>query len=244
MPFRDHFRPPVSTRHSWEGLHSQWPAMLVQQLFPSLPDGFTAEPRVHLGPFFEIDIAGFEHDATDPNPETPEASGGIATALWAPPQPTSTIDVELGENYEYEVLVYDETRGRRLVAAIELVSIANKNLAKHRGMFVAKCATLLQQGVSVSIIDLVTVRRFNLYAELLDLIGGSDAAFSPDPLATYAVACRVRPVGNRSRLETWAYPLEPGQLLPTLPLWLTEDLAVALDLEASYEDTCRVLRIA
>ena len=30
----------------------------------------------------------------------------------------------------------------------------------------------------------------------------------------------------------------------TLPLWLAEDLAVPLELEATYEKTCRVLRIA
>jgi hypothetical protein len=31
--------------------------------------------------------------------------------------------------------------------------------------------------------------------------------------------------------------------LPTLPLRLADDLAVPLDLEASYEETCRFLRI-
>ena len=32
--------------------------------------------------------------------------------------------------------------------------------------------------------------------------------------------------------------------LPTrLPVWLTEDLAMPLDLEASYEEACRVLKI-
>jgi hypothetical protein len=30
----------------------------------------------------------------------------------------------------------------------------------------------------------------------------------------------------------------------TLPLWLAGNLGVPLDLEASYEETCRVLRIA
>jgi len=29
----------------------------------------------------------------------------------------------------------------------------------------------------------------------------------------------------------------------TLPLWLSEELAVSLELEASYEETCHVLRI-
>jgi len=45
-------------------------------------------------------------------------------------------------------------------------------------------------------------------------------------------------------LQTWPYPLVVGQPLPTLPLWLSTDHSVPLDLEASYEDTCRMLRIA
>ena len=34
-----------------------------------------------------------------------------------------------------------------------------------------------------------------------------------------------------------------GQPLPSLPLWLDVDLGVTVDLEASYEETCRVLHI-
>ena len=34
-----------------------------------------------------------------------------------------------------------------------------------------------------------------------------------------------------------------GQPLPTLPIWLDIDLHVLLDLETSYEETCRLLRI-
>ena len=45
-------------------------------------------------------------------------------------------------------------------------------------------------------------------------------------------------------MEAWAHPLELGRPLPTLPLWLAENLAVPLELEPSYEETCRILRIA
>jgi hypothetical protein len=83
----------------------------------------------------------------------------------------------------------------------------------------------------------------NLYTDLLELIDRSDPRFVPRPPATYAVTCRGRKVDGKPRLETWAYPLTVGQPLPTLPIWLTEDLAVALDLEASYQETCRALRI-
>ncbi len=55
MPLRDHFRPPLDDRTSWEGLHGQWPAMIVLALSRQLPSGYVAAPRVHLGAFVEID---------------------------------------------------------------------------------------------------------------------------------------------------------------------------------------------
>ena len=131
-----------------------------------------------------------------------------------------------------------------LVAAVEIVSPANKDRPEHRRAFVAKCSTLLQQRVSVAIVDLVTTRQFNLYGELLDLIGQTDSSLTPEPPPLYAAACRWTRQNDTWRLETWAHALALGQPLPTLPLWLADDLAVPLELEASYEETCRILRIA
>jgi hypothetical protein len=142
------------------------------------------------------------------------------------------------------VRVYDTKRHRRLVAAVEIVSPANKDRPEHRRVFVAKCADLLRQQVSVAIVDLVTTRQFNLYGDLLELIGQADPSLAPAPPPLYAAACRWRREGDAPRLQTWAHSLTVGQPLPTLPLWLADDLAVPLELEASYEETCRVLRIA
>jgi hypothetical protein len=222
-----------------------WPAMIVQRLVPHLPADFTAEPRVHLGSFFEIDVCAFEDDERKPTGiASEENTGGVATATWAPPHPTLLVDADLREQYEYEVLVYDQSRARQLVAAVELVSPGNKDRPENRRALVTKCAALLQQGVCVSLVDLVTTRHFNLYADLLALLDLSDPALAPDPPATYAVTCRGRKIGRTSKLEAWAHPLTFGQPLPTLPLWLSEEMAVSLELEASYEETCRVLRIA
>ena len=60
---------------------------------------------------------------------------------------------------------------------------------------------------------------------------------------TYAASLRFQKPAQRTRLQTWAYPLVIGQPLPTLPLWLADNFAVPLELEASYEETCRILRI-
>jgi hypothetical protein len=221
---------------------------IVQELSKVLPDDYSAEPRVHLGTNYEIDVCAYEgYEDFQPSAASGNGTGGIAAATWAPPEPTLAVDEELTEQYEYEVLVYDQTRARQLVAAVEIVSPANKDRPENRQAFVTKCAALLQQRVCVSIVDLVTTRNFNLYSELLDLIGRTDPTFSPKVPATYAVTCRGRkirhPGGTRPRFETWAYPLVVGEPLPTLPIWLAEDLAVSLNLEASYEAACRALRI-
>jgi hypothetical protein len=245
MPLRDHFRPPLDDLTSWEGFQGQWPAMIVQSLERRLPRPYVAAPRVHLGSSIEIDVATYEKDATDVSaPDAGNGNGGaVATAVWAPPRPTFTVATDLPELDEYEVRVYDTKRGRRLVAAIEVVSPANKDRPEHRRAFVAKCAALLQQFVSVTILDLVTVRNFNLYGELLDLLGQRDPALEPQPPSLYAVACRVTRRADTWQWETWLQTLTLGQPLPTLPLWLADNLSVPLELEDCYEETCRVLRI-
>ncbi len=108
----------------------------------------------------------------------------------------------------------------------------------------AKCHALLKKGVSVAIVDLVTSKNFNLYSELLELVHLRDATLGDGPLPTYAAACRWTPRGHKRFLETWSHVLRVGQELPTLPIWLAENYFVPLDLEASYEQTCQVLRIA
>lgn len=127
--------------------------------------------------------------------------------------------------------------------AVEIVSPANKDRHESRQLFVAKCLNLLRQGVCLSIVDVVTIRPFNLYAELLELLDCCDPAFEPPASPIYAVTCRKRNILGQSRLETWSWPLAIGQPLPLFPIWLSETLSVPLELEASYEETCRVLRV-
>jgi Protein of unknown function (DUF4058) len=229
MTLRDHFHPPLDHQHSWDELHGGWPMMIVVRLSRILPEGYVAAPNVRLGGGFEIDVSG---------------AGGVATAPWAPPAPTLTLETDLPEQDEYEVRVYDARHGRRLVAAIEIVSPSNKDRPESRRAFVAKTAALLQQDVCVSIVDVVTIRQFDLYADLPALIGRTDPALGSDPPHLYAATLRGRkPARGRPLLDTWFYPMTLGRPLPPLPIWLDVDLGVTLDLEASYEDTCRVLRM-
>jgi hypothetical protein len=218
--------------------------MIVQGLNRKLPPRYVAEPQVHLGSSIEIDVATYEEDdAESPTAGERGNGGGVATAVWAPPRPSLTVATDLPALGEYEVRVYDTKVGRRLVAAVELVSPSNKDRPEHRRAFVAKCAALLQNRVCVAIVDLVTTRASNLYGDLMELIGQADPSLAQGPPPLYAVACRSARNGDAWLLEAWTHPLVLGQALPTLPLWLAENLAVPLDLEPSYEETCRILRI-
>ncbi len=245
MPLRDHFRPPLDESRHWEGFHATWPVMIVAMLRRQLPRPYFAEPRVHSGASAEIDVATFEKDsdgayATDD--ANGNGSGRVATAVWAPPTPTLTVLTDLPGQDVYEVLVYDEKRRCRLVAAIEIVSPANKDRPENRRAFAAKCAGLLRERVSVVIVDVVTTRTPNLYEELLDLLGQSDPNWNPAP-PLYSAACRMTKREGDWTLETWTRTLGVDQSLPTVPLWLADDLAIPLDLEESYEESCSILSI-
>jgi hypothetical protein len=217
--------------------------MIVISLNRRLPQRYFAEPHVHLGSSVEIDVATFGEDDAEAPSAGEGDNGGVATAVWAPPRPTLAVATDLPALAEYEVRVYDTKSGRRLVAAVELVSPSNKDRPEHRRAFVTKCAALLQERVSVAIVDLVTTRTSNLYADLMEFLGLADPSLADGPPPLYAVACRPARQGDAWLLETWSHPLALGQPLPTLPLWLAENFAVPLDLEPSYEETCRTLRI-
>jgi len=242
MPLRDHFRPPISKKSSWEGFHGMWPGEMVRSLLSHLPEGYVAEPRVHLGNLYELDVNAYRDDFQDTAwSEDLEGRGGVSTSARKLGKPLLTLEADLSE--EYEVLVFDESRNRHLVAAVEIVSPGNKARPGSRRAFVAKCAALLQERVCVSIVDLVTNRNFNLYADLLELIDRKDPGYTRKPPATYAVTLRGRKWKAKSVLDIWPHGMKVGATLPTLPIWLNDDRLIPLDLESSCEETCRILRI-
>ncbi|MGL6075032.1 MAG: DUF4058 family protein [Fimbriiglobus sp.] len=242
MPLRDHFRSPVNDRFSWDEVHGGWPMEIVRTLKPILPEGFRAGPNIHLGSPFEVDISTYAElrNGVDPR-ETYDSDVGTATATLSP---TLTVETELTEPDEYEIRVYDIERQRQLVAAIEIVSPSNKDSPEARQRFLQKVTSLMQQDVCVSIVDIVTIRRANLYAELLASLGRSDPSLSAVPPHIYSVTMRLRerPKGG-PLLDAWFYPMTLGDRLPTIPIWLRPDLHILLPLETGYESACDVLGI-
>lgn len=131
----------------------------------------------------------------------------------------------------------------KLVAAVELVSPSNKDRPSARRAFATKCAAYLQQGISVVTVDVVTTRTANLHGDLVQRLQLADEFAWHPPTGLSAVAYRVLRVNDQPRLDVWPFPLTLGESLPTLPLWLAPDLAVPLELEPTYEETCQSLRL-
>lgn len=238
MPLLDHFQPPLRDDRPWEGFHSAWANAIVGWLNRNvLPERYWAIPQVHVGARVEIDAATFRLDE-----ESAVPGNGIATAVWAPPQAKLAVAVDFGDADTFEVQIREGDR-RRLVAAVELVSPANKDRASHRRDFAIKCASYLRQRISVIVVDGVTERRDNMHGELMQLLSLPMELIEAGAFPLYAVAYRLKIQVEEQRLELWPEQLRVGTTLPTLPLWIGEDEAVPLDLEASYVAACELLRI-
>lgn len=126
-----------------------------------------------------------------------------------------------------------------------LVSPANKDRPGHRTTFAAKCAGYLKNGIGLIVVDTVTSRLADMHDELLRTLEIKPGrAYWKSASGLYAIAYRPVTVRKSPRIEIWTEPLAIGKALPTLPLWLTLELAVPVRLEDAYLATCQSLRIS
>ena len=234
MPLLDHFHPPLSRTHPWRGFHGAWAAAMARLLNAGvLPAGYYAVPLLDREGPVEIDLAALRE--SDPS----GVAGGVRT--WAPASPSLTVAVEWPTADDLRVEVFADEGDPRLAAAVELVSPRNKDRPRSREAFAARCAGYLRRGCGVVVVDAVTTRRADLHADLLAALGAEAGPAVPSALSAVSYRSVGRDEGGR--LLAWPSPLETGQVLPTVPLWLGADLAVPLDLEASHSAACVDLRI-
>jgi hypothetical protein len=242
MPLRDHFHSPLRDQHRWPGFHAVWTVNMVRHLNERwLPSRYRADAEVTVATQVEVDIATFEEESTAGSGGN--TGNGVATAVWSPPRPVQSCAINLPAQDTFEVRIYDIQRHSRLVAVIELVSPGNKDRPDAWRAFAIKCASCLAQRVAVVVVDVVTERRDSLHTELLRLLQVSELTPSLEQAPLYAVAYRTTKQNEAWRLDIWPETLTLGAVLPTMPLWLADNLAVPLELEPSYLETFQTLRI-
>jgi Protein of unknown function (DUF4058) len=230
MPLLDHFHPPLAPRRHWESFHVNWAGAIADALNESLlPEGYFAEEHAQLGARVEIDVATF----ADSEPSG-RGTGTTATVprAWAPPAAPLVVPATFPDGIE--VLIFEDEGGTRLVAAIELVSPANKDREGHRHAFAIKCASYLCQGISLVVIDIVTSRQANLHDEMMQILGHGSSFALPSGTVLYAVAYRPIVRDQQEQIEVWPSPLVVGGVLPVLPLALDAEQCLPINLEATY----------
>lgn len=244
MPLLDHFHAPLTPARHWESFHVNWAGAMADALNERLlPPGYFAEEQTHRGARVEIDVATYESEAEGSGSVTP-CNGGTATLparTWRPPAPALVVPTAFPDNFE--VLVFESEGGARLVGAIELVSPGYKDRPAHRRAFAIKCASYLCQGIGLVVADIVTSRQANMHNAIVDLLGCSTAALLPPDALLYATAYRPIVRAEHEQIDIWSEVLSLGRPLPTMPLALTADICLPLDLEATYTAACRRRRI-
>lgn len=129
----------------------------------------------------------------------------------------------------------------QLVAAIELVSPRNKDRLDAQARYARRYLGYLRQGVNLMLVDVFARPAGFSFVDSVSADLGLGEPPTPPPFAlSYRVGAPV-PSGDEmgTPVALWRRSLGVGGALPQLPLWLDEDTAVPVDLEATYSQAAR-----
>lgn len=214
--------------HDWRnargfnGLHVIWQNELLYWIQPRLPEGY----RAYLGSVPAITL----EPPTNGHPD-------LSVRQWEPP-PAGTSE-QLSPDAEGlavfetdpQTAVHIDFHGR-LMSAIEIVSPRNKDRPESRERYLRRYEGYIRQAVHLMLIDILPRPAGFSFAEALEVNIGFPQGPCPTPFAcSYRVG---EPVPEGTIMGVWRRPLAVGGMLPTLPLPLTVDVSVMVDLEQTY----------
>jgi Protein of unknown function (DUF4058) len=226
MPLHD-----WSGRPGWEGMRHLWITELLRWVKPRLPVGYRAyigsAPLLAVGaPPDRPDVGVRSWSPTEapklPGPAEPETS----------PEPTEPDEEIAVATLDPETAVYVERQGR-LIAAVELISPRNKDRPIARSTYLARYLGYLLEGSHLVLID---VHRRPVGFSFVDQIAKELDLEQPSVVPPMAVSYRVgEPAATGGRLlAIRRRPMTAGDPLPLIPLPLTPEHEVILDLDQTY----------
>lgn len=215
----------------WDSVEPIWMTYLIEWIRPRLPEGYKA---------FIGGTPAFSRAAANGRPD-------VSVRRWGPTPPvggtatdTAVLEPDLEQSVTFNLdpqrAVHIDLHGH-LVAAIELVSPRNKDRAGAKETYTNRYVGYLRFGVHLLLVDVLPRPRGFSFADAITAEVGLDLPPLPAPFAaTYRVNGPI-PVGDDmgSSFAVWRRPLQVGQPLPTLPLPLSVDQAVEIDLEQTYQ---------
>jgi hypothetical protein len=228
MPLHD-----WTDRPGWDGMHHVWTTELLRWVKPRLPAGYRAfigsAPVLAIGtPLGRPDL-GVQNWPGDPMLD----SGHASSESSHPPGDECEPDIEIAvATLDPNTALWVEKQGR-LIAAVELISPRNKDRPSSRETYLRRYLAYLLESVNLLLVD---VHRRPIGFSFADGIA-RDLSINQEPLLTpMAVSYRVgEPAATGgSYLAIWRRELKVGSILPKLPLPLTTDCAIWVDLERTY----------
>ena len=225
MPVQDWTRVDPAIFHDF---HLGWAATLQAIMNNGLlPDGYYALVEQHHGRGMGDLLTMYGRRSTN----------GLAVAD-APPRAKHVRTIESSALVRRRSLAVRHVSGHRLVALLEIVSLANKDRARHVEDFAAKAVDALDMGVHLLLVDLFPPGPhdpFGMHGAVVQRLEQSDEPYDlpadePLTLAGYAAGPRV---------DIYLEHLAVGAALPEMPLFLRPDRYVNVPLEATYQAAYR-----
>jgi hypothetical protein len=208
-----------------------WITELLRWVKRRLPAGFRAyigaPPLLAIGAPLERPDLPVRSWSSEETRDADAALSGEAGPC--PVEPDEEIAVA---TLDPETAVYVERQGR-LIAAVEVISPRNKDRPIARSAYLARYVGYLFEGANLVLID---VHRRPAGYSFADLIAAQLQLVQPSVPPPLAVSYRVgEPAASGGRLlAIWRRPLNVDSSLPTIPLPLTPEQAVIIDLELTY----------
>jgi hypothetical protein len=232
MPMHDWTRVTAGTYHNF---HYAWIAAIMNRLNAGmLPSGFFAMAEQIIGRP-ETDVVTLQAGARPQPPET--SNGGVAAAA---PRPKTRFVLPLEkERYARKAnrIAIHHTLGE-VVAVVEVVSPGNKDCKHALRAFVTKAVELIDQGVNLLVVDPFPPTRQDpqgIHKAIWDEFTTDPFELPPGKPLTLA-AYQVEPIKT-----AYVEPIAVGDYLPDMPLFLYDDVYVAVPLEETYQATWHVL---
>ncbi|MDX1946391.1 MAG: DUF4058 family protein [Pirellulaceae bacterium] len=227
MPIHDWSRAEAGIFHHF---HQRWISELSDRLNGgALPKGFFALLEQSAGGAVP-DVLTLERLP----PEAGDDSGpGLAVAT-APPQTRYVMSADLEIYAARADLISIRHPLGEVVAVLEVVSPGNKSSRHALRAFVEKSLALLSRGVHLLVVDLLPPTKRDprgIHAAIWEEIQDQEflpPADKPLTLASYAAGFVKR---------AYVEPVAVGDVLPTMPLFLSPELHIPTPLEESYMRT-------
>ena len=214
-------------RVPWRSFHNHWIVRLVEYLNEGiLPPGFQARPTEYIVGIEPDVLLLQEADNPTGNGPRPALREATTTAVLPPPAELPIVGI---------YSAYDTSR---LVAAIEIVSPGNKDRPQAVRAFVEKIIFLLQDGVHVMVIDVISLPQPPMRQPILERLGLAATTSEPGLwLSSYCAIPEDSPHPHFT-IKEWASQTPLNTSLPALPLFLqTDQQYVMVDLEQTYQET-------